>query len=1501
MAKEFKFVARIDTTKLVQDTNQIRNSIETAFAPVQFRLPEFNTTEIERIRSAFGEIGEVNIAKPIDRLQKELIETEKEVKSLTSELNKLSSAGSSSKAKKPTASNSQVSSADDRLEREKALLEIANQRLALETQRQNAALSALNQQIALSNTLAEVRLEGERAAARVAEESRQRQLESARLAGGDTTNLELQNARKRQEEEKKIIALVNQVGQTRLQNELKFERASASSTAKRLQAEIKVATAVERTAQAQVKAAQVAASTTTDSQQKVAAEERVTASIQAATAAQQRRIDVEQRLAGESIESEKRIAAASERAADQRIADERRVQQAKEKTAAINSNIEKKASGSGGGNALRNVDNLANLLTGGIQAFATVQLVRQINNVVGELDRLRVEADRSKVSLDILSGSSSTAAARIAAIQKAGGGTINTLTAIQIGVQATALGIANTTEEFEKLTTAARAVTLVSPIIKDINGALAEISLAGANESFRRLDQLGLGVQEVKDKIDELQAADKNLSDQQAFSAAVIDTLNSKYGELLKTTEAQASGQEQLSAAFSDFQLVLADTKVVDFYNEALSKLADNMRRVTASFSGDFSFFGNADEVQGKILELNEALEKTRLGITNVNGVPIQAIAVESQKNQLEELLPLFERVEELQRQGAIGADEYAISLSRLAGEVSQNVSGSNEYADEISALSERISAANSLLVGNSQAAELFRQVQEDLGKEFIQSDEDAKRYVGALVDLQAQFESGGNTQEYQNGIRGVAESFDSLTEASRKYREEADAKKRVELIGEAEQDFIQQAKDYAQGLVEAGLSQEEAVKEFERQKAIIIDYFEKLPLDINPDVIPISLATLQFNIDTDQVTQAQTALEDQRKSLIDAVKGQAEGLIESGKSADVAIAFQKEQIEKVNAFVDGLAGENLTPEEIVLRTVEYRVETFGEAAANPVAEAQKELIDGIRSQLTGLVAEGLSKEDALALIGEYARAIGERFAAIPKEISSDELGIVLTEYQATLDEKLATLKESLSFSDISPDLAADDILTALGELNAAAADSVPGLEAVRESLIALYGDIESQGHVTREQADELERLTGIAYAVGDATGTYASAVADLGGEFFEAHSEAGSLFDAIAQLEGRYVNGQVPLDEYKGAMLSLIERLVEVAIQAGVTGDALAELLGIKTSLETSGLSLGTGFAAGKGAGDKQAEKIELENAARTRKEEKKLADQATRAWEKAASEAERAAQRAAQAFESSLQNVEGLFGTSDVTQEQLDLAEAGIPQNFADDFVRRLEDVVVNGVQRSDVSVDQARQALQNININTEGLNEQQILQIIKQTWEDSSLFASDANLELLNVDAVKASLDLQQKAEEGRQNIVDYLAETFDVNVAALTGGGGAGAGSPAQIAAQQQALQAQSTLSLDVDTTAIDALATQSAALFAQVFSEYDFSAMAVAPANAMLVSLADGQAHQMFINAGVSAANLVHDAFTGRVDDLDWLTSMRDAFYNDLLADTTSAVLSSLAS
>jgi len=138
--------------------------------------------------------------------------------------------------------------------------------------------------------------------------------------------------------------------------------------------------------------------------------------------------------------------------------------------------------------------------------------------------------------------------------------------------------------------------------------------------------------------------------------------------------------------------------------------------------------------------------------------------------------------------------------------------------------------------------------------------------------------------------------------------------------------------------------------------------------------------------------------------------------------------------------------------------------------------------------------------------------------------------------------------------------------------------------------------------------------------------------------------------------------------------------------------------------------------------------------------------ADRTGAAFEKTAAEVNKT-------FESALQSVPGLFGTSSVTADDMRKSQLGMYQPKADEYLRQLSDEVLNGNDwGSNVDIkDAAKRAGIDPNLPNDI-----ILELVKEAWNNSSLFAEGKNLDLINTDAVKAAIEQQQKQLSGQASL-------------------------------------------------------------------------------------------------------------------------------------------------
>jgi hypothetical protein len=376
---------------------------------------------------------------------------------------------------------------------------------------------------------------------------------------------------------------------------------------------------------------------------------------------------------------------------------------------------------------------LQNAVLGGIAGYFTVQGAQQIFNYAKEIAALDTSVSRASKAFEIMSGSANEAEKRLRAIQSASGGTVTEFQAIQIANQATSLGLAKTSGEFEKLTRAARAVTFVSPVIHDVQSAISELALASSNLSFRRLDQLGLSVTEVKTRMSELKAANSGLDDSQAFLAASVDALNSKFGGLLNSTEAQAGGVERLSTAWENFKAAIATGNIGEMINKELTDAAFAIEKFQAFLTGDTSKLGTADKLDFLI-----AGKKTQLTGASDGGAEYQA-----QIADLERLKTLLDEVDRLSAAGVPGLDSFTERLRIMAGESVAAGHVTEDAAASMGYLQAALASAEGALDSTTRAGTYYAKAVEIAGAETINTDERTSALLSGMVSLTIQYDMG--------------------------------------------------------------------------------------------------------------------------------------------------------------------------------------------------------------------------------------------------------------------------------------------------------------------------------------------------------------------------------------------------------------------------------------------------------------------------------------------------------------------------------------------------------------------------------------------------------------------------------------------------------------------------------------------------------------------------------------------------------------------------------------
>lgn len=335
--------------------------------------------------------------------------------------------------------------------------------------------------------------------------------------------------------------------------------------------------------------------------------------------------------------------------------------------------------------------------------------------------------------------------------------------------------------------------------------------------------------------------------------------------------------------------------------------------------------------------------------------------------------------------------------------------------------------------------------------------------------------------------------------------------------------------------------------------------------------------------------------------------------------------------------------------------------------------------------------------------------------------------------------------------------------LIALGEAGIIDPGTVGRVEAAWSQIVA---DLQAGAISLDEAAARARELENNLRAAAGAVEFAIPQAADFAQEIANAADEADrlkiNLGDAVydmATIEGR-------LSYLQASQQRREQRAQANAISGNVPG----------REYETGGLNLAALAVTRQGA-------ELLANQRKLQEEEAKLnqrtASEAGRAWQQAARET-------VQAFDSAIRQIPGLFGTSGVTQGDLDRAAAGLPVNFADNYIRRLEDEIVNGVDWAGVDVGDAARRLG----MDPGMDPKIVLEELRHQWSSGQLFAGGQNLDLVDLDAVKAAYQAQEDAEAGQAELRRYIGQALGIDVETLDA-------------------QAQATLATDNNTAATDA--------------------------------------------------------------------------------------------
>ncbi len=407
-------------------------------------------------------------------------------------------------------------------------------------------------------------------------------------------------------------------------------------------------------------------------------------------------------------------------------------------------------------------------------------------------------------------------------------------------------------------------------------------------------------------------------------------------------------------------------------------------------------------------------------------------------------------------------------------------------------------------------------------------------------------------------------------------------------------------------------------------------------------------------------------------------------------------------RIEELKASTPGLTEKQLF-QEAVLGRLNEKYGAMVDVAADNVTELQKLTV--AYQNAVAEFSKGFGKE-VNAVVGSWRWSAGER-----------DLGAARGLLNRVPDVGGPVGIPSLFSTDMFVGFNAKnlrELKAVMDQYDAAVAAGIQPSKGLTDSLINLIEQVDRAGFSTPQTSEEINRLNNHLQRLVVGAGDAATAVAGLVSSLPDTWQERPFSLDSkegYADFYSRVMSGRAAQQEKEQQWY----RDFYTTVTEGRSRD--------------------------------EARARDLYN------EQMRQADAVESAWKSAA-------QTVVDEFKGRLRNVPGLMGTSSVTGEQLDLAEKGVPQDFADNWLRRIEDEVLNKADWGLGGIGAARAALGRIGRDTSGIADEGVLALLRQSWDTSALFSSPENLELIDKAAVTENLKLQELAKQGQENIMAYF---------------------------------------------------------------------------------------------------------------------------------------------
>lgn len=225
--------------------------------------------------------------------------------------------------------------------------------------------------------------------------------------------------------------------------------------------------------------------------------------------------------------------------------------------------------------------------------------VRQFAQFAIEATALATAYERQRVAAVNLAGSQSQLNELLETYEAAVGGSVSQIEALENVTKLLSVGFADSASELDQFARAIRGISLALGRSEDF--VTQNLILELFSQRGQRLDQLGLQYDKVRQRADELRAADRSLTQQMAYQQAVLEQADDRFGKLADSAAGQRTEVEKLTDAWKDLRLEMGRTlqptveggagffrSVLDFFTRRVKETNDLLDAYEAEWVGRF-------------------------------------------------------------------------------------------------------------------------------------------------------------------------------------------------------------------------------------------------------------------------------------------------------------------------------------------------------------------------------------------------------------------------------------------------------------------------------------------------------------------------------------------------------------------------------------------------------------------------------------------------------------------------------------------------------------------------------------------------------------------------------------------------------------------------------------------------------------------------------------------------------------------------------------------------